>query len=310
MPQLIILLLSISCNYSFSQKLTFNELLLLHNKSLDYVNDYLLNHGWEIYSSKQISQQDPFETVVWAHTINRYDRNLASGWISINFIEPNMTRVAYTTYSSDIFNSIKNEMPVYTYNIYNIIRNGFILNSYYGNSIKNFFNVFIVLTPEYNKKINEYTFILVSKNDKYNDEILSMYRDYILLNTVKKLSPEQMESLQEDSGESGYSDDESDGVKTLLKYIGEDTDSQTSRNLLQNISSNTETKKIDYDNKSDFIDTPFDIPLRESPDVNSKEIYSCPKNSKIQLLYGGNEAYQLISIDGHKGYVSRKFIKK
>jgi len=68
---ILISIFSIICSCSFAQKLTFNELLLLHNKSLDYVNDYLLNHGWEIYSSKQISQQDPFETVVWAHTINR-----------------------------------------------------------------------------------------------------------------------------------------------------------------------------------------------------------------------------------------------
>lgn len=374
---IIILLLSISCNYSFSQKLTLNQLILLKKNKIDYINDYLLNKGWEYHLSKKY---DDHNMVIWDYGRGEYEKEKAEAWLVIHFYDNGKTLLSYECYNKSIYTSIKSEIELNKMGKYNseINDDGIItdyVGSYYALSIK-------FVKKDYN---NSYIFTLFSKDDYINynfnkfiaekvkekqesgEEIPTFkYRSrlkddvskaplrkgfnisseviyycnnksniwviddsdedywkvyvngnigyldtgFIVGGKSEKLSPEQMESLQEDSGESGYSDDESDGVKTLLKYIGEDTDSKTSRNLLQNTSYNTETKKIDYDNKSDFIDAPFDIPLRESPDVNSKEIYSCPKNSKIQILYGGNEAYQLISIDGHKGYVSRKFIRK
>jgi len=287
---IIISIFSIVCSCSFAQKLSLNQLILLKKNKIDYINDYLLNKGWEYHLSKKYDDHD---MVIWDYDRDEYEREKAQAWLTIYFYDNGETLLVYECFNKSIYTSIKSEIGFNKMKKCNSeVNDNSIINHYIGAN----YAVSITFRKD---NCNSYSFTLFSKDEYLNRTLI-----------VKKPSPEQMGSLQEDSGESYDSDEESDGVKTLLKYIGEDTDSQTSRNLLQNTSFNTETKKIDYDNKSDFIDTPFDIPLRESPDINSKEIYSCPKNSKIQLLYGGNEAYQLISIDGHKGYVSRKFIKK
>ncbi len=65
-----------------------------------------------------------------------------------------------------------------------------------------------------------------------------------------------------------------------------------------------------YKFKTTFDDPPFEIPLRELPDVNSEEIYKCPKNSIIYVIENSNNIFFKVYVNGYTGYLSNGFLKR
>ena len=73
-------------------------------------------------------------------------------------------------------------------------------------------------------------------------------------------------------------------------------------------SNNNSTSSNMY--QTSFIDSPFEVPLRESPNVNSREIYKCPKNASVYVLDNKGEDFFKVRVNGYIGYVSKKMLKR
>lgn len=65
-----------------------------------------------------------------------------------------------------------------------------------------------------------------------------------------------------------------------------------------------------YKFKTTFDAPPFEIPLRELPDVSSEEIYKCPKNSIIYVIDNSDTNFFKVYVNGYTGYLSTGFLKR
>ena len=86
--------------------------------------------------------------------------------------------------------------------------------------------------------------------------------------------------------------------KGFLKRSG--SDSQISQSNTSN----------NYIYQTNFNNPPFEVPLRELPSINSREIYKCPKNATIYVLENKGELFFKVNVDGRVGYVSKKLLKR
>ena len=57
-----------------------------------------------------------------------------------------------------------------------------------------------------------------------------------------------------------------------------------------------------------IINASYEPPLRDTPFINGKVIYSCPINAKIYVIEKG-KLYYKVNISGYIGYLSRSYIK-
>lgn len=92
-------------------------------------------------------------------------------------------------------------------------------------------------------------------------------------------------------------------------YVYNDNSSQS------NQSSNTYSSKksyfgSDYKFITTFDNPPFAMPLREQPDVNSKEIYKCPKDATVYVVDDSGKTFYKVVVNGHTGYISKIHLKR
>ncbi len=92
------------------------------------------------------------------------------------------------------------------------------------------------------------------------------------------------------------------------------TSISANKNLnVSNESSKNQSKKIDhnvsYKFETTFNNPMFEIPLREGPDINYEEIYSCPKNATVKVIDDTGEKYFKVNVNGYTGYLSKFFLK-
>lgn len=89
-------------------------------------------------------------------------------------------------------------------------------------------------------------------------------------------------------------------------YVYNNESSNNNNNL------NTYTLKESYNNwqykfQTTFDNPVFEVPLREKPSVNSREIYKCPKNSTIYVIDNSGELFFKVYVNGYTGYLSKDF---
>jgi len=72
----------------------------------------------------------------------------------------------------------------------------------------------------------------------------------------------------------------------------------------QNSPSNSYIYQTNFDNPL------TEVSLREAPNVNSREIYKCPKNATVYVLDNKEELYFKVRVDGMVGYVSKNTLKR
>ena len=59
-----------------------------------------------------------------------------------------------------------------------------------------------------------------------------------------------------------------------------------------------------------FSNPPFEITLREKPNVMSNEIYKCPKDSKVYVLEKTTNQYYKVKVDDKIVYISKSWLKR
>lgn len=72
---------------------------------------------------------------------------------------------------------------------------------------------------------------------------------------------------------------------------------------------NAQETKVSYKNKTIIIDSPFDLPLRRRPSINSETIYKIPSGSKIEVVDMSDDTFVKISVNGHIGYITKLWLK-
>ncbi len=89
-------------------------------------------------------------------------------------------------------------------------------------------------------------------------------------------------------------------------------ESNTSNN---NYNSNTYSSNESYYNgqykfQTTFDNPVFEVPLREQPNVNSIEVYKCPKNATVYVIDNTGETFFKVYVNGYTGYLSKGFLKR
>ena len=90
------------------------------------------------------------------------------------------------------------------------------------------------------------------------------------------------------------------------------TNANENRNLNYDSSKNKPNQNTN-DNKyiyqTTFNNPPIKVPLRKGPDIESKEIYSCPKDAIVYVIDDTGETYIKVEVNGKIGYLSKLFLK-
>lgn len=62
--------------------------------------------------------------------------------------------------------------------------------------------------------------------------------------------------------------------------------------------------------KTTFNNPVINVPLRNSPDPNAKEIYRCPKEATVYVIDNKGDLYFKVYVNGYTGYLSKGFLQR
>jgi hypothetical protein len=296
----VIAIMLLSFNYCISQNLSLKQLIVLKKNKIDYINNYLLNKGWQYYSSEKNGNYD---LVTWNYARNKYEPEKAVAWIVIFLFKNGENMITYESLSGATYNLIKDEIDSYKMkSFYSEINNIGIRNDYQGA------NYAVSIQFDNRDNINGYTFTLFSKQD---------YLRFLIFNKTKEKEETINFSSNTDNNKKNNEnydkdiatdtsfyineeseEDASEGVNTLLEYIEEKPKSESYDQPPNNYISYTFTKS-----------NSIEAPLREAPDINSNALYYCPRSSKVYVLENSDTIYWKVSVNGHIGYMSKSLIQ-
>jgi clan AA aspartic protease (TIGR02281 family) len=93
---------------------------------------------------------------------------------------------------------------------------------------------------------------------------------------------------------------------SIFNDIGQMTYSENSEGFVSKESIYTGYFKF----QTTFNNPPFEIPIRTEPNVNSREVYSCPKNAKVYVIDNNDEIFFKVYVNGYTGYLTSGFLKR
>lgn len=92
-------------------------------------------------------------------------------------------------------------------------------------------------------------------------------------------------------------------------YVYDNTERTTYSNT-NNYSSKESVYNGYYKFSTSFDNPPFEVPLRSEPNVNSREVYKCPKNATVYVIDNSGEIFFKVYVNGYTGYLSKGFLKR
>lgn len=165
----LILFLGINC---FGQKLTLTDLQNISNKTnWEYINQYLINKGWEYYDSKKGSSTK-YSTITWSYNKSSYD-DKASAWFYLYTFEERPHKINYSVFNKPSYSLIQNSLNSKGYKLTGSeIENNEIISTYTNSKF------IIKISTEKrdesqkysynNKSITAYGFLLIKKSGIYD----------------------------------------------------------------------------------------------------------------------------------------------
>lgn len=64
-----------------------------------------------------------------------------------------------------------------------------------------------------------------------------------------------------------------------------------------------------YKYKTTFDKPPFEVPLRDKPSIDGRELYKCPKNATVYVIDNTGKDYFIVFVNGYIGYLRNTFLK-
>ncbi|HPM90998.1 MAG TPA: retroviral-like aspartic protease family protein [Tenuifilaceae bacterium] len=77
-----------------------------------------------------------------------------------------------------------------------------------------------------------------------------------------------------------------------------------------NYSSKESVYTGNYKFATTFDNPPFEVPIRSEPNVNSREVYKCPKNATVYVIDNSGEIFFKVYVNGYTGYITKGFLKR
>lgn len=109
----LILFLSIN---SFGQKLSLTDLQNISNKTnWEYVNQYLMNKGWEYYDSEKGSSTK-YNTITWSYNKSSYNDE-ANAWFYLYTFEGHPNKINYSVFNKPSYTIIQKSLSANGYKL-------------------------------------------------------------------------------------------------------------------------------------------------------------------------------------------------
>lgn len=159
----LFLFLSINC---FGQKLSLLDLQNISNKTnWEYVNQYLINIGWEYYESEKGSSTK-YNTITWSFNKSYDDK--AQAWFYLYTYEGLPNKINYSVFNKPSYTTVQNSLGSNGYKLSNSEIEDNELISTYENS-----KFILRITTEkrerkYDESLTGYNFLLIKKSGVYD----------------------------------------------------------------------------------------------------------------------------------------------
>jgi antitoxin component YwqK of YwqJK toxin-antitoxin module len=167
----LILFLSIN---SFGQKLSLTDLQSISNKTnWEYVNQYLMNKGWEYYDSEK-GNSTKYSTITWSYNKSSYNDE-ANAWFYLYTYEGLPNKISYSVFNKPSYTIIQNSLSAKGYKLTGSkIEDNEIISTYTNSKF------ILEITTEKRDKKEEYTyrnesvtaygFLLIKKSGVYDPD--------------------------------------------------------------------------------------------------------------------------------------------
>lgn len=167
----LILFLSIN---SFGQKLSLTDLQNISNKTnWEYVNQYLMNKGWEYYDSEKGSSTN-YNTITWSYNKSSYNDE-AEAWFYLYTFEGLPNKINYSVFNKPSYTIINNALNSKGYKLTNSeIEDNEIISTYSNSKL-----ILKITTQKRDKKeeysyrnesITAYKFLLIKRSGIYDPD--------------------------------------------------------------------------------------------------------------------------------------------
>ena len=161
----LILFLSIN---SFGQKLSLTDLQNISNKTnWEYVNQYLMNKGWEYYESEKGSSTK-YNTITWSFNKSYDDK--AQAWFYLYTYEGLPNKINYSVFNKPSYTIIQKSLSSAGYKLSNSeIEDNELISTYTNNKF------ILKITTEkrerkYEESLTGYDFLLIKKSGIYDPD--------------------------------------------------------------------------------------------------------------------------------------------
>lgn len=156
---IICALISFLYIHSSAQDLSLTDLQNICQKTnWEYVNQYLMNKGWEFYESEKGSSTQ-YNTITWSYNKSYDDK--AEAWFYLFTYEGFPNKISYSVFNKPAYTKIQNSLNSNGYKLKDSEINNNEITSKYANNV-----YFLEITTEKREKKNEYS---------YYDESITAY---------------------------------------------------------------------------------------------------------------------------------------
>ena len=108
MKFLLILCLVLFAQPGKAQNVTFDQLISLQSKNLEYINEFLIARGWEFNGSKAETDEDLGEAR-WSFGKSAYD-DKAKGWFNLGYSVGYQSTIDYQIHNKFQYTQMKSRM--------------------------------------------------------------------------------------------------------------------------------------------------------------------------------------------------------
>lgn len=160
-----LLFIGINC---FGQKLTLTDLNTISNKkNWEYVNQYLMNKGWE-YHESQKGNSENYNTIIWSYNKSYDDK--AEAWFYLYTYEGFPNKISYSVFNKASYTTIQKKLNSKGFKLSKSEIEDDALISTYTNS-----KFILKITTEkrkreYEESLTGYTFLCIKKSGIYDPD--------------------------------------------------------------------------------------------------------------------------------------------
>jgi len=288
---LILISVLISFN-TYSQFLTFDELVQLRKKDFTQINDFLTNKGWQFSHSSEGSETT-YNEVNWSFGKSEWDEGKAISWLTLYSSDGYENRITFQEHNKDSYTLINNKIKSYSMKKINSkIQDNNIYTDYVGQTVV----VRVIISSEEYSSKTIYIFKFFEKEDYYNMILSDYFKDaYKYSNN----SYSNNTGNYSNNNNSEYSKSNTNNSNT------NNNDNKYNSELDLNSNSGLDMNSVELVVTNGTL-------LKSKPDDNSDKIIQVYSKDKVKILSRNtsNSKYWYVEYKSYKGYILKVAFRK